>query len=307
MDKSENISDLAAALAKAQGAFKPVGKTGNNPFLKTNYVTLDGIIEMSRGPLSAVGLSYTQMLNATGEDLPTLTTMLMHASGQWISSNVVVRAVSGKGTNELQELGRSITYMKRYTLAAMLGVSSDEDTDGESGKDTTKRERRERPDQPAPARSVEDKESDPPAKFDPDNPDVACTDWNGMFSAAVEELGYKAIPHVKSTLKIGFPDGKGTVPEAWSYLVDHQAEKAKPDDTYPTRAELLGQVAALLEKAEVLGLAVDKFDPKALDDKALGDAVDVLAVRVTEAESAIQFSVIPPSEMPRSGSFETLL
>ena len=138
MDKSEHISELAAALAKAQGAFTPVGKTGNNPFLKTNYVTLDGIIEMSRGPLSAVGLSYTQILDAAGEDLPTLTTVLMHSSGQWISSSAVVRSISGKGTNELQELGRSITYMKRYALAAMLGVSSDEDTDGEFGS-TTKR------------------------------------------------------------------------------------------------------------------------------------------------------------------------
>ena len=139
MDKSEHISELAAALAQAQAAFTPVGRTGNNPFLKTNYVTLDGIIEMTRLPLSNAGLSYTQVLDAAGEDLPTLTTMLMHSSGQWISSSAVVRSISGKGTNELQELGRSITYMKRYALAAMLGVSSDEDTDGEPGKNTTKR------------------------------------------------------------------------------------------------------------------------------------------------------------------------
>ena len=96
---------------------------------------------MTRLPLSNSGLSYAQVLDATGEDLPTLTTVLMHSSGQWISSSAVVRSISGKGTNELQELGRSITYMKRYALAAMLGVSSDEDTDGEIGKNTRRKKK----------------------------------------------------------------------------------------------------------------------------------------------------------------------
>ena len=138
MNKSEEINELAAALSQAQGAFAPVAKTGNNPFLKSTYVTLDAIIEMTRRPLSQAGLSYAQMLDTEGESLPVLTTILMHSSGQWISSSIAVRAISGKGTNELQELGRSITYMKRYTLAAMLGVSSDEDTDAsETGVERT--------------------------------------------------------------------------------------------------------------------------------------------------------------------------
>lgn len=142
MERSEQINDLAAALAKAQAAFVPVGKTGNNAFLQSKYVTLDSIIEMTRKPLSDAELSYTQMLDGDGESLPILTTMLMHSSGQWLSSGVIVRAISGKGTNELQELGRSITYMKRYTLAAMLGVSSDEDTDGHGAKPAPKRQQK---------------------------------------------------------------------------------------------------------------------------------------------------------------------
>lgn len=149
MERSEQINDLAAALAKAQATFVPVSKTGNNPFLKSKYVTLDSIIEMTRKPLSDAGLSYTQMLDADGEGLPVLTTMLMHSSGQWLSSGVIVRAISGKGTNELQELGRSITYMKRYALAAMLGVSSDEDTDGHGAKSTPKRQQKQTSHKPA--------------------------------------------------------------------------------------------------------------------------------------------------------------
>jgi len=171
MERSEQINDLAAALAKAQSAFVPVGKTGRNPHLKSNYVTIDGIIEMTRKPLSDAGLSYVQMLDADGESLPVLTTMLMHLSGQWLSSGVIVRAMGGKGTNELQELGRSITYMKRYALAAMLGVSSDEDTDGHGAKAAPKRQRQQAPRPPT--------QRQPAAK----KPPTATQDQDGAFAS----------------------------------------------------------------------------------------------------------------------------
>jgi hypothetical protein len=129
MQSSEQINELAAALASAQSAFAPVQKTGKNPFFKSRYVTLDGIIEMIRKPLGDNNLSYSQMLS-TDDDAYKLHTLLMHSSGQWIGSTIVIPVFGGKGTNELQELGRSITYMKRYVLAAMLGISSDEDNDG---------------------------------------------------------------------------------------------------------------------------------------------------------------------------------
>ena len=109
MKRSEQINDLAAALAKAQSVFVPAAKTKENTFLKSKYTTLDSIIETTRKPLSEAGLSFVQMLDADGESLPVLTTMLMHSSGQWLSSGVIDRAIGGKGTNELQELGRSIT------------------------------------------------------------------------------------------------------------------------------------------------------------------------------------------------------
>ena len=111
MGKSENIDQLASALAKAQSQLPPVKKTGRNPHLKNEYATLDDIINATRKPLTDNGLAYTQLLRGTNGTVK-LTTMLMHESGQWISSTVVVEASSGnRGVNEIQALGSSITYM----------------------------------------------------------------------------------------------------------------------------------------------------------------------------------------------------
>lgn len=130
--KSENIDLLAAALSAAQGEFKPVAKTGKNPHLGNEYVTLDGIIESVRKPLSTHGLAYTQLLNEAEAGLM-LETFLFHTSGQWLSACVRVVAMTGnRGVNEMQALGGALTYLKRYALAALLGISADEDDDGET-------------------------------------------------------------------------------------------------------------------------------------------------------------------------------
>jgi len=146
---------------------------------------------------------------------------------------------------------------------------------------------------PAPARRV--KVTERPSNerieklvFDPDNPDAPCEDWDGMFAAAVEKLGYNAIPHVKNTLRKGFPDGKGTVPDAWAYLVEHQAEKAKSEDTYPTRAEMLGQWTTLWDKAKVLGLVVTGIEPSEMSDDDISTVVDDLTIRIVAKESEIK-------------------
>jgi len=135
-----------------------------------------------------------------------------------------------------------------------------------------------------------------PAKFDPDNPDAPCTDWGGMFTAAVESLGYNDVEHVKNTLKKKFAGGKGKVSDGWVYLVEHQeAKKAELDDTYSTRAELLGQWTTLWDKAKVLGLKIQGIEIEGMSDDDIAAAVDELTVQITAAES-----VIPSSEMPKT-------
>jgi len=133
MQKSDQINELAAALAKAQGEFLPVPKDAQNPFLKNNYATLDAVINANRGVLSKHGLAIMQLLGGdiTGS---TVETVLMHSSGQWISETAQVPNLEVKrGLNEAQTWGVAISYTKRYAECAALNVSTGEDTDGFTG------------------------------------------------------------------------------------------------------------------------------------------------------------------------------
>lgn len=124
MTKSEQINELAAALAKAKAAFKDIKRTAQNPFYKSVYAPLENIIAATDPALSAQGLSVTQLPEAEG-----LTTMLLHTSGQFISSLYPIRPVK----DDPQGMGSAITYARRYALSAILGVASEVDDDGNDG------------------------------------------------------------------------------------------------------------------------------------------------------------------------------
>ena len=137
MDKSESINELATALAKAQGGFPAVLKGGTNPHLKNKYATLDDVIEAVRGPLAVESLSFVQLIGR-GETGAALTTMLMHSSGQFISTTADVDKLAGnRAINDMQSLGAALTYMKRYQLSAMLGLNTESDDDG-NGRDAVR-------------------------------------------------------------------------------------------------------------------------------------------------------------------------
>ena len=127
MTKSEEIKDLASALAKAQAKFKPAPFDSKNPHFQNKYASLTSIIESIKGPLADNGLSFVQCIVTEGEKTGVQTT-LFHSSGQFISSsfNLLIEK------QNMQGLGSAITYGKRYGLSAMLGIVSDEDDDGES-------------------------------------------------------------------------------------------------------------------------------------------------------------------------------
>lgn len=141
MKHSENINEIFAALAKAQAKIKPVKKDGSNPHLGNKYTTLDAIIDAIKTPLSENGISFLQPLGTDERGL-ILETWLTHSSGQYLMSDVVVSPMSGnRGVNEMQALGSSLTYLKRYTLAALLGIASDDDDDGNRAEPPPKQDR----------------------------------------------------------------------------------------------------------------------------------------------------------------------
>jgi len=125
MDKSEQLNELFAALSKAQAQIKGTPKDAQNPFFKSSYSTLDQCWESARGPLSANGLSVVQIVQEA-EGKMFLVTILGHSSGQFITSKMPM--VLPKP--DPQTLGSVTSYCRRYSLCAMVGLSSSDD-DGE--------------------------------------------------------------------------------------------------------------------------------------------------------------------------------
>lgn len=135
-NKSATIAELAKALSLAQALMGPAIKDKENPFFKSSYADLASIWEACREPLTKNGLSIAQLVNSEGA-IVKLTTMLIHSSGEFISSELCMKAEK----ETPQGLGSAITYARRYALAAIVGISSeDDDGNGSSLKTTGKPE-----------------------------------------------------------------------------------------------------------------------------------------------------------------------
>ena len=125
---SSQLNELFAALAKAQAEMTFASLNKENPYFKSRYSDLKEVIASSRPALSKHGLAVIQKILTNDEGQSILHTMLCHSSGQWIESRM--RIVPPK--NDIQTLGSYVTYLRRYSLAALIGIASqDEDDDGE--------------------------------------------------------------------------------------------------------------------------------------------------------------------------------
>ena len=122
MNRSESIKELAVALAKAQGAMAAAAKDGTNPHYRYRYATLGAIWEAAREPLSANGLAVTQS-PAVSQGSVTIETLLMHASGEWVSNSLTLPCPKP----EAQAVGAAITYGRKYALAAIVGVAPEDE------------------------------------------------------------------------------------------------------------------------------------------------------------------------------------
>lgn len=153
MKTSEQINELAAALATVQGEMQPARMNAVNPFLKNKYADLNSVIESVKVLLSENGLSYVQMPNTPPVEYGMaigLTTRLMHSSGQWIEETYTMPMPSEeRGKSMMQVAGSAISYARRYALSAMLGIVADEDSDGTGGDSDRGRSEAKKPTQAA--------------------------------------------------------------------------------------------------------------------------------------------------------------
>lgn len=134
MNQSESIKEIATALSKVQGQLTHAVKDSANPFFKSKYADLGSVWDSCRKLLADNGLSVMQFPGDYVEGSISLTTMLTHSSGEWINHNMSLPV----SKPDAQGVGSAITYMRRYALAAVIGIYQADDDGNEAVKPVAK-------------------------------------------------------------------------------------------------------------------------------------------------------------------------
>lgn len=123
MNTSETISKIAPALVKAQQGITFAVKDSVNPQFKSKYADLGAVIDALKPALNGAGISFIQMLAPGEPGSIALTTRLIHESGEWIESTATCPLVK----HDPQGYGSACSYLRRYSLAAAVGLYQDDD------------------------------------------------------------------------------------------------------------------------------------------------------------------------------------
>jgi ERF superfamily len=134
MRTSESIQNIASALCQFQAECPAPKKTAENPHFKSKYSPLEEIISTIRPHLAKNGLSFFQSTTTEGENI-CVTTLILHTSGEFIETDPL-KLPMGKVT--AQGAGSAVTYARRYSLCAALGIAAEEDDDGNGATQTPK-------------------------------------------------------------------------------------------------------------------------------------------------------------------------
>src|SRR5437763_2130446 len=134
---SDSIASIAAALAKAQMELsnpeKSLTATIRSPFPREadrtfRYAPLSSGLDIIR---KSLGRHEIATIQSTGIDkeagLLRLTTILAHSSGEWISSEWPVCAITD--ISSAQRMGAALTYARRYALFTLVGIAGEDDLD----------------------------------------------------------------------------------------------------------------------------------------------------------------------------------
>lgn len=124
---SAEIKDISAALSAFQGSVEQPKlekevkvKTRTGGEYKFKYADLSACVKAAAPALKEHGLSVSQIISE-GK----LITLLTHTSGQWFKSELILPTQSA----DYQSFGSAITYLKRYSYCAILGIVADTDDD----------------------------------------------------------------------------------------------------------------------------------------------------------------------------------
>ena len=123
MEQSATIAELGAALAKAQPLVEGALKSSSNPAFRSKYADLSSVWDAVRKPLAENDLAVVQFPGEMADGRITLTTQIIHKSGEWMraTASVPVNKPDAHG------YGSALTYARRYSLGAILGVCPEDD------------------------------------------------------------------------------------------------------------------------------------------------------------------------------------
>ena len=217
MRSSETLTKISPALVKAINAIEGVKKGADNPFFKSKYANLESVIEAAHGALEANGLAVMQGPGPMDGNCITLTTRLIHESGEWIETDFSLPA----GKMDPQAAGSAITYARRYSLMAMLCIPAVDD-DGEASMPRTTK-----PGEP----------KNPNVSVHPEGPDWWGAEGSGMSAAKAKAEGWGetfdgwlgAIPMLPSleAARVWFKDHDDDVkklPKGWRVQLREELE-----------------------------------------------------------------------------------
>ena len=140
-----DISKLAVAVVAMQGELKPVAKNSENPFFKSKYADLAACHHAAGPILARHGLAVVQIPSVT-QDGVIIKTILLHESGQKIEAECKMKPKSLSP----QDIGSAITYNRRYSYMAIIGLSAEDDEDDDGNASSGKKKTGDRKPSPAP-------------------------------------------------------------------------------------------------------------------------------------------------------------
>lgn len=264
--RSSEIDKLAAALAKAQAGFKPVGvdrkvsiPTRDGKTYSYDYATLSAIWEVIRKPLSDNGLSISQPI--IGDELQTI---LMHESGQFIISTI-----SLPSGGDIKNFGANISYVRRYALAPLVGVAvGEEDDESVATGSVDLKSSKSKPESPKPTNGNGHKLTRPmspeqiknaaavkAAKATGPASDTQLDYADSSLSKAVNDDDAKH--HAITEYLFGFTSLKNATTGQCSFLIDWIG--AKKENEYTPEPDALKEIEAILRQIQIEAGQVDMF------------------------------------------------
>jgi len=127
---SAEVKNLFKAFHEAQQEMQAVHKDATNPFFKSSYATLENVVSVVKSAFNGKGLSFTQAPGALVEGELTVSTRIMHVSGEWMESDFQMPLAK----KDPQGTGAALSYSCRYSLMAICGLPATDD-DAESATD----------------------------------------------------------------------------------------------------------------------------------------------------------------------------